>query len=163
METIRPAAADDLTGVAAIYADAVRTSIATFDVDPRPTAYWEDRLASTDPGDHLVVAVEGDRVLGYAYSSPYRPRPAYSRTRETSVYLHQDARGRGLGRRLYDDLLARMAADDVHTVVALVALPNDPSEALHRACGFRHVGTMTEVGFKFGRWIDTAWYELRLG
>jgi L-amino acid N-acyltransferase YncA len=162
METIRPATATDLGGVAAIYADAVRTSVATFDLEPLPLSSWEERLASTARGDHLLVATEDERVLGYAYSSSYRPRPAYDRTREASVYLDATAGGRGIGRRLYDELLALMAADGVHTVVALIALPNDQSEALHRACGFRHVGTMTEVGHKFGRWIDTAWYERRL-
>lgn len=166
--TIRAATPADLAGVAAIYADAVRTSVATFDLEPPPLAYWEARLASAEPGDHLLVAVgptgaAEDAVLGYAYSSAYRARPAYHRTREVSVYLADGARGHGLGRRLYDELLTRMAGDAVHTVVALVALPNPASEALHRACGFRHVGTMTEVGDKFGRWVDTAWYERRLG
>ncbi|MEZ5194433.1 MAG: N-acetyltransferase family protein [Nocardioides sp.] len=132
-------------------------------MEPRPAAYWHERLASTQPGDHLLVAEVAGQVLGYAYSSSYRPRPAYQHTRETSVYLTEGARGRGLGRLLYDDLLARLTAAGVHTAVALVALPNDPSEALHRATGFRHVGTMTEVGYKFGRWVDTAWYEKRLG
>lgn len=161
--SIRPAVRADLPGIAAIYDEAVRTSIATFDLEPRPLAVWEERLDSTEPGDHLLVAADqAGGVLGYAYSSAYRPRPAYRLTRETSVYLAETARGRGLGRRLYDDLLWRMARDGVHTVVALVALPNDASEALHRATGFRHVGTMTEVGHKFGRWVDTAWWERRL-
>ena len=92
-----------------------------------------------------------------------RPRPAYARSRETSVYLADGARGRGLGRRLYDDLLARLERDGVHRALALVALPNDASVALHRAAGFREVGTMTQVGRKFGRWIDTTWFERRLG
>ncbi len=160
MERIRPATTADLIGIARIYDEAVRTSIATFDLEPPPPGYWEARLASTEPGDHLLAAItDADEVLGYAYSSAYRPRAAYARTRETSVYLAGSARGRGLGRRLYDELLARLDADEVHSAVALVALPNDSSEALHRACGFRHLGTMTEVGRKLGRWIDTAWYE----
>ncbi len=149
-------------GGAAIYADAAATSVATFDLEPRPVDQWQRQLDSPEPGDHLLVAVDDKTVLGYACSAAYRPRPAYHRTRESSVYLAADARGRGLGRRLYDDLLARLAADGVHTVVAVVALPNDASEALHRGCGFRHVGTLTEVGHKFGRWVDTAWYERRL-
>ncbi len=162
MECIRPARTADLAGIAEIYAHAVATSVATFDLEPPPPGYWEDRLSSTDDGDHLLVAVDGDAVLGYAYSSAYRSRPAYDRTRESSVYLAADARGQGLGRRLYDALLALLVADGVHTVVAVVAQPNAPSEALHRACGFRHVGTLTEVGHKHGRWVDTAWFERRL-
>ena len=79
-------------------------------------------------------------MVGYAYSSSYRPRPAYARTREVSVYLDASARGRGVGRALYDDLLGRLRADGVHQVLAVIALPNDASEALHRACGFERVG-----------------------
>lgn len=160
--SIREATARDLAAVAAIYAHEVRHGIATFDVDPPPLDYWRARLESREPGDRMLVLDDGAGVLGYAYSSSYRPRPAYALTRETSIYLAGDARGRGLGRRLYDDLLGRLREDGVHTAVALVALPNPASEALHTTVGFRHLGTMTEVGRKFGRWIDTAWYELRL-
>ena len=92
--------------------------------------------------------------------SAYRPRPAYARTREISVYLAADARGRGLGRLLYDALLPRLRDDGVHTAVALIALPNDASLALHRACGFAQVGVLREVGRKFDTWIDTAWLQL---
>jgi L-amino acid N-acyltransferase YncA len=148
--------------VAAIYDHEVRTGVATFDLVPPPRGYWEGRLASTERGDHLVVAADDGEVLGYAYSSSYRPRPAYAHTRETSVYLAATARGRGLGRMLYDDLLGRLAADAVHTAVALVALPNDASLALHRACGFEEVGVLRRVGRKFDRWIDTAWLQLML-
>jgi L-amino acid N-acyltransferase YncA len=159
---IRPAQDADLDAVAAVYAHEVETSVSTFDLVPPPRGYWEARLTSTEPGDHLLVADEGGVVLGYAYSSAYRPRPAYVRTRETSVYLAAGARGRGIGRLLYDDLLARLAADRVHTVVALVALPNDASLALHRTCGFAEIGLMREVGHKHGRWVDTAWLQLML-
>ena len=161
---IRPAHDSDLDAVKAVYDHEVRTSVATFDLEPPPRAYWEARLTSVEPGDHLLVADAGDgSVLGFAYSSSYRPRPAYAHTRETSVYLAADARGRGIGRALYDDLLARLRADDVHAVVALVALPNDASLALHHACGFEEVGVMREVGRKLGRWVDTAWLQLTLG
>jgi phosphinothricin acetyltransferase len=101
-------------------------------------------------------------VLGYSYSASYRPRPAYALTRETSVYLAADARGRGLGRALYDALLPRLRDDGVHTAVALIALPNDASLALHRACGFAEIGVLRGVGRKFARWVDTAWFQLML-
>ena len=159
---IRPAAEADLPAVKAIYDAQVLTGVATFDLEPPPIDYWRARLTSTEPGDHLLVAVEGDAVLGYAYSSSYRTRPAYARTRETSVYLAAGAVGRGVGRALYDDLLARLAADGVHTVLAVIATPNPASEALHRACGFERVGLLPEVGFKFDRWIDTAFWALVL-
>jgi phosphinothricin acetyltransferase len=159
---IRPATEADLPSVKAIYDHQVQTSIATFDLEPPPIDYWRARLESTETGDHLLVASEGDVVWGYAYSATYRARPAYSRTRETSVYLAADAVGRGLGRSLYDELLTRLRADGVHTVLAVIATPNPASEALHRACGFERVALLPEVGNKFGRWIDTAFWALVL-
>jgi L-amino acid N-acyltransferase YncA len=157
---IRPATDADVTAIAAIYDEQVRTGISTFDLEPPAASYWSHHLHSTDPGDHFTVADEAGLVLGFAYASAYRPRPGYRLTRETSVYLAEDARGRGLGRRLYDDLLARVRADAMHVVLALVALPNPASVALHESCGFEHLGTMREVGRKFDRWLDTAWYQL---
>jgi L-amino acid N-acyltransferase YncA len=161
--TVRSADPADLPRIAAIYDEQVRTAISTFDLEPRPLSYWEERSASTRPGDHLLVGCsEAEEVVGYAYSSTYRPRPGYDRTREVSVYLAAEARGQGLGRLLYDELLARLRADGVHQVLAVIALPNDASEALHRACGFERVGVLPEVGWKFGRWIDTAFWGLTL-
>lgn len=156
---VRDATSRDLPAVKAIYDEQVRGGIATFDLEPPPLDYWQQRLDA----DHLLVAVDAEEVLGYAYASTYRPRPAYDRTREVSVYLAADARGRGVGRALYDVLLGRLRDDGVHTVLAVVALPNPASEALHRSCGFERVGVLPEVGFKLGRWIDTAFYALVLG
>lgn len=160
---IRTASAADLPAVKAIYDVQVAEGIATFDTEPPPLSHWQHRLSSMEPGDRLLVAVDDSTVLGYASASSYRPRPAYRRTRETSVYVARDAQGRGIGRRLYDELLAGLRADGMHTAVAVVALPNPASQALHRACGFAPVGVLREVGHKFGRWIDTEWWQLRLG
>ncbi len=159
MVTIRVAADDDLDAVAAIYAREVREGTATFDLRPPPRSKWEDLLASTHPGDHFLVAVEGDAVLGFAYSSQFRPKGAYDGTREVTIYLDPAASGRGLGRTLYDDLLGRMAAAGVHTALACIALPNDASEGLHRACGFERQGVLREVGRKFDRWVDVVWWQ----
>ena len=159
---VRPATDADLPAVKAVYDHEVAHSIATFDLEPPGLEYWAARLGSTEPGDHVLVAEDGGRMLGYAYSSTYRARPAYRNTRETSVYLAEGARGRGVGRALYDDLLARLVASGTHTALALVALPNPASEALHLACGFERVGVLREVGWKFDRWIDTAWFQKRL-
>ena len=157
--TVRPATGSDLDGIAAIYDEQVRTGISTFDLEPPPASYWAHRLASDEPGDHFLVDEDAGEVVGFAYSSDYRPRPGYRLTRETSVYLAEQARGRGLGRRLYDALLPCLAADGMHVALALVTLPNPASVALHVACGFEHLGTMREVGRKFDRWLDTAWYQ----
>ena len=159
MTDVRPATAVDLEGAAAIYDEQVRTGISTFDLEPPPVSYWEHHLESDEPGDHFLVADVGDEIIGFAYSSTYRPRPGYRLTRETSVYLSEGARGQGLGRRMYDELLERVRGDGIHVALALVALPNPASIALHEACGFEHLGTMREVGRKFDRWLDTAWFQ----
>ena len=160
--SVRPATDADLDGIAAIYAHEVRTSVATFEFEAPPRSRWEDKLASHEVSDHRLVAVEGDHVLGYTYSGAYRPRHGYRHTREVSVYVAPGAHGQGLGRRLYDELVDLLRADGVHLALAGVALPNDTSVRLHEAVGFELVGTMREVGHKFDRWIDTAWYQLHL-
>jgi L-amino acid N-acyltransferase YncA len=153
---IRPAAAADLPAVAAIYAREAREGHATFDLDGRPLDLWEEKLA----GDgHFLVAEHEGEVVGYATSGPFRPKPAYLHTRESTVYVAPGHQGLGTGRALYDALLALLVDDEVHLVVAAVALPNEASLALHRACGFEDVGTMREVGHKLDRWIDVAWLQ----
>ena len=139
---IRPATDGDLAAVSDIYAHEAATGIATFDSEPRALEAWRAHASSTEAGDHLLVAAH---------------------TREASVYLSDAARGRGCGRLLYDALLSALRTDGVHLVVAVIALPNDASVALHRAFGFTSVGVLHEVGRKFGRWIDTELFELRLG
>ncbi|GAB3195167.1 GNAT family N-acetyltransferase [Nocardioides hungaricus] len=162
MSLVRAATEADLPAIAAIYDEEVRHGISTFATEPPGPDYWEERLHSTHPGDHVLVAERAGAAVGYAYSGSYRPRAAYARTRETSVYLASSARGQGLGRALYGELLGRMRGDGVRLAVAVIAVPNPGSRALHRACGFAHAGTLHEVGFKFGRWIDTELWERRL-
>ena len=157
--TVRDAGRADLPAVKAVYDEQVTGGVATFDTVAPPLTSWEERLASPH---HFLVAVDGADLLGFAYSTTFRPRAAYDRTREVSVYLDATARGRGVGRALYDVLLARLRADGVHTVLAVVATPNPASEALHRACGFTQVGLLPEVGHKLGRWVDTGLWALVL-
>jgi phosphinothricin acetyltransferase len=160
---IRDATTGDLAAMAAIYDEQVATSVSTFDTEPRGATYLGEKLAAAAGSDIVLVACQGDVVLGYAFSGPFRPRPAYAATKEVSVYLAGSARGRGLGATLYAELLGRLdARPDVHTQVAVIALPNDASLALHRAMGFEEVGVLREVGHKFGRFVDTAWYQ-RIG
>jgi phosphinothricin acetyltransferase len=160
---VRPATPVDLPAVAAIYGHQAETGFATFDSEPKPVEQWAERLGVAEPGNHLLVAEEDGIVQGYAASGAWRPRPAYRHTRETSVYLADGASGRGFGRALYDVLLTRLREDGMRLAVAVVALPNDASVALHLACGFTSVGVLHEVGHKFGRWVDTELFELRLG
>jgi len=169
---VRPAETSDLVAIAAIYAHSVHTSTATFDDQEPPLSVWQAKLDSTAIGDHFLVAHgpltpdlgagNDDTVLGYAYSTAFRSRPAYNRTRETSVYVAPQAQGRGLGGLLYGELISLLRRDEIHLAVAVVTQPNPASDAIHRKLGFTNAGTLEEVGFKFGAWVSTTTYQLRL-
>jgi phosphinothricin acetyltransferase len=103
--------------------------------------------------------VRDEAVLGWASSTRLRPKPAYDRSVETTVYLDPDATGCGLGRLLYDRLLGELEAAGVHRAYAVIALPNPVSVAFHERYGYRRVGLFEEVGYKFDRYWDVAWYE----
>ncbi|HET7474830.1 MAG TPA: GNAT family N-acetyltransferase, partial [Dermatophilaceae bacterium] len=143
---LREASTADVPAIAAIYGHAVRHGVATFDVDDPPAETWLGKL----DGPMLVAELAGG-IAGFAYAVPFRTRPAYRLTRETSVYLRPEARGRGLGTRLYGELLARLREDGIHLAVAVVAQPNPASNALHERLGFTEAGTLTQVGRKFDR------------
>lgn len=158
---IRPAGDAELAGINEIYNHYVLTHSATFDLEPVSLdgrREWASHYAATGRY-RLLVAVDGPTVLGYATSSVFRDRRAYDRTIETSVYIAPDATGRGVGRALYDALFAALDGEDLHRAIAGIALPNPPSVALHERVGFTKVGHLTEVGWKFDRWWDVAFYE----
>jgi phosphinothricin acetyltransferase len=161
MPAVRPAVLADLPALTALYNHYVVHTPITFDVvtlQPEQRRPWFDDHAPR--GRHrLLVAEEGGEVVGYATSSRWRPKPAYDTTVESSVYVRHDAVGRGIGRLLYSTLFDLLAAENVHTVVAGVALPNDASIALHERFGFQQVGVFREVGRKFERFWDVAWFQ----
>jgi phosphinothricin acetyltransferase len=157
--TVREAGVADAPAIAAIYAAAAESSHATFDLEGRPVGWWEAVLAGPEYECLVAVDADADVVLGYARTSRHKEKPAYATTVETSVYVTDAARGRGVGRALYATLLERLDAGPRLLAVAGVALPNDASERLHRAHGFTEVGTFHSVGVKFGREWDVRWYE----
>lgn len=106
-----------------------------------------------------IVCVENDRILGYAYANRWQARSAYRCTVESSVYVNCNSTCKGIGTQLYQELLSRLKQFDVHVVVGCIALPNDPSIALHEKLGFKKVGYFNEVGFKFGQWIDVGYWQ----
>jgi phosphinothricin acetyltransferase len=151
----------DLPAIKAIYDRAVLTSTSTFDLEPPPLSRWEEILAQLNPplGRLGFVAVDEDELLGYARTGPFRERRAYDSTVETSVYVAESARRRGVGHALYRELLAALERTDRRLAVAGITLPNPASVALHEAHGFVAVGTFDGVGVKFGRAWDVCWFQ----
>jgi phosphinothricin acetyltransferase len=162
---VRAATPDDLAAVNDIYNQYVVEAHYTFDLEPmsiEARGEWFTHYGETGRYRLLVAVLEG-RVIGYACSSRFRPKPAYETSVETSVYLVADAIGRGAGSRLYEKLFQSLEGQDVHRAYAGIALPNPASVGLHERFGFKRVGHFTEQGRKFGRYWDVAWYEKPLG
>ncbi|MER6182428.1 N-acetyltransferase family protein [Streptomyces sp. NPDC001652] len=163
---VRPGVEGDLKALTDIYNHYVRETPITFDTSvftPEERRPW--LLSHPEDGPHLLkVAADADsqEILGYVTSSPFRAKPAYVTSVEVTVYLAPHAGGRGIGTLLYKALFESLAAEDVHRAYAGIAQPNEASRRLHERFGFRHVGTYREVGRKFGRYWDVAWYEKEL-
>ena len=169
--TIRPAEARDLSALVRIYNHYIESSPATFDLAPHTIDERRDWFgAYSDRGRHRMLVAEtapdsdaggAPRVVGYAGSGQFRKKAAYDPSVEASIYLDPDATGHGVGAVLYEELLGLMRGEPgVHRVYAGITLPNDASVALHERFGFERVGTFREVGLKFDRYWDVAWYEL---
>jgi phosphinothricin acetyltransferase len=159
---IRAAERRDAEGIRTVYNHYVNESTALFDMVPRTLdeqVQWIDEHSGVHPA--LVAELDG-RIVGFGSLSSFRPRPAYSTTVEDSVYLLEDHQGRGIGRRLLEELLRLAAAHGFHSVIARITGRNDASIALHAACGFAIVGTEREVGRKFGQWLDVVEMQLML-
>ncbi len=154
---IRPAVGEDLEAVAAIFSHYVTNSEVTFEVTPPPPGYWRqkrDDLAAL--GLPFLVCECDGRVVGYAYAAPWRAKPAYRHTVESTIYLAPGHIGRGLGRQLLSALRQHCALAGVEQMIAVIADSGSPaSGALHRACGFTDAGRLRHVGRKHGRLLDT--------
>ena len=161
--TIRTAQAEDAADIQAVYAPFVQETSVSFETVPPSVETMAARISSNLARHGYFVAQSDAGILGFAYASPYRPRPAYERTAEVSVYLAPQAQGRGLAQALYRALFAHLAARGFHTAVAIVTLPNPQSAQLHERCGFAHVGSLQDVGRKFGQWHGTAIYQRMIG
>lgn len=162
---IRPSTDADLAGITAIYAHHVLHGLGSFEEVPPDRDEMQRRRAALLEKDlpYLVAELEG-RIVGYAYAGLYRPRIGYRFTLEDSIYVAADAPRRGIGRALLSDLVARSAALGYRQMVAVIGdTGNTGSIALHAAMGFRVVGTLPSVGFKFGRWVDSVFMQRPLG
>jgi phosphinothricin acetyltransferase len=160
---IRLARADDADAVCEIYAPIVRETAISFESVPPTPEEMRSRMAGADRVGSWLVCERAGHVVGYAYTGTHRTRAAYRFTVETSVYVHGGHRRQGVARELYRALLAVSRRQGYQLAVAGIALPNPASIALHEGLGFMPVGVYHRVGFKFGRWHDTSWWQLPLG
>ncbi|MCH8025195.1 MAG: N-acetyltransferase [Chloroflexi bacterium] len=161
---VRPGNEADLARINEIYNHYVVNTPITFDIEPismPQRRQWFERYA-TSGRYRLLVAEAGGALIGYAYSHQYHARQAYDTTVEVSVYCAPEATGRGVGTRLYTALFEAIQGEDLRTALAGVTLPNEASVALHERFGFSLSGVQHDVGRKFGRYWDVAWYEKRL-
>jgi phosphinothricin acetyltransferase len=159
--TVRAAGTEDLGAIAGIFAHYVVDSVATFEETPPTVPQWREKLADLTERDLPFLAAEvSGQVVGYAYATPWRPKPAYRHTVEDSVYLEPGWTGRGIGRLLLNELVTGSTRAGARQMIAVIADSGDTASVrLHRACGFTEAGRLTMVGFKHGRWLDTVLLE----
>lgn len=162
---IRTADLGDIAAFTEIYRESVLNGVASYEIDPPSLDEMEARFTMiTGKGYPYIVAVEQTGlILGYAYASAFRTRPAYRWLVEDSVYLAPEARGKGVGKALLAELIRRATDLGFRQMVAVIGGAHPASIAVHSAAGFEHSGRMTATGFKHGRWLDTVFMQRALG
>lgn len=163
MHTIRPASAADAARICAIYNHYVSTTTISFEEEAVGDAEMAGRIADIHAAALPWLVVEaGGEIVGYAYASKWRVRPAYRHSVETTVYVDRAWTGRGIGKLVYGALLDALRQRELHLAIGGIALPNQGSVALHESLGFNKVAQFEEVGMKFGRWVDVGYWQLKL-
>ena len=167
MIDIRAALPEDAGAIAGIYAPHVLTGTVSFALAPPDARAMRARMAASDGYYPWLVVTNGDGashagVLGFAYATRFRDRPAYKYVVETSIYMAGAAQGQGIGRMLYAALLDTLRAQGFTQAIGGIALPNDASIRTHEAVGFRRAGIYREVGYKQGQWIDVGFWQAEL-
>ena len=160
---IRSVAPGDAGAIVAIYNHYIAHTVATFEEEPVASVEMEGRIRGVTGRFPWLVFEEGGEILGYSYAKAWHGRSAYRYAIESTVYLHPDATGRGVGGELYATLLAQLDGLGLHRAVGVIALPNPASVALHEALGFQKVAHLSELGWKFERWIDVGYWERAFG
>ena len=159
--SIRFAEPDDCAAMLAIYAPYIKTTV-TFEQAIPSEAEFLSRIETVRREYPWIVWEEDGRILGYAYAHKFAERASYRPSAELSVYLSPDARGKGLGRKLYEALIALLQLQNIKSVYGIVTSPNERSEAMHLSLGFTRVSTLHNVGYKDG-WRDVSWYCKQIG
>lgn len=147
-----------------IFNEAIANSTALYDYHPRPISSMQSWFTTKEQGNFPVLGLEDSagNMLAIGSYGAFRAWPAYKYSVEHSVYVHKDHRGKGLGIQVMQALIAAAKERNVHTMLGGIDSTNAGSIALHEKLGFKHVGTLPQVGFKFGRWLDLSFYQLLL-
>ena len=162
---IRDAAAGDLPIITEIYRESVLNGLATYELEPPSQDEMAARFAAIANQNYpyIIAEDEAGKVLGYAYASPFRTRPAYRDLAEDSIYVAPESRGFGVGGTLLDALMSATASLGIRQMIAVIGGASPASIAVHEKAGFKHVGRMPASGFKFGKWVDTVLMQIELG
>ncbi len=150
--------------ILSIFNEAILNSTALYDYHPRTMEFMKSWFAAKASGRYPVIGLENEpgELTGFASYGPFRAWPAYKYSVEHSVYVDRRFRGRGVGRRLMEELIAAATAQDYHVMIGGIDADNAASAALHRSLGFTHCASIRHAGFKFGRWLDLDFHQLIL-
>jgi phosphinothricin acetyltransferase len=162
--SIRPVSftADSAT-IAEIYNHYIRNTLITFEEqDVTAAQILERKTAITSTSLPWLVAEVAGQVVGYAYAGKFHSRSAYRFTVEATVYLDINAGGKGIGSKLYKTLLDQLKQQNIHSVIGVIALPNEASVRLHEKFNFKKIGHFSEVGYKFNQWLDVGYWQVIL-
>lgn len=159
---VRPANIEDTLQITDIYNYYILNTAVTFEKTPIDANIMKGRIEKTQMKYPWLVLEEEGIIQGYAYATDWKPRGAYRHSVETTVYLRNGQSGKGYGSQLYGKLIEVLKQLNVHAVIGGIALPNEGSIALHEKFGFQKVAHFKEVGYKFDKWIDVAYWQLLL-
>ncbi len=160
--SIRLVNESDLERICKIYNEYVQNTAFTFECDKVSVPEMKSRVTKISRAHSYLVYEQDNQIAGYAYLDQYRHRCAYNHVAESSIYIDSKFQGQGIGEKLYRQLLYSAQGSSISEIIAVIALPNAVSERLHEKLEFRKVGILHRMGFKFGKYIDTAYWQKSL-
>ncbi|MEW4925235.1 N-acetyltransferase family protein [Algibacter sp. 2305UL17-15] len=159
---IRTLQTGDTQALLEIYNYYVVNTVVTFDIEPLSFEVFQGKISSINAEYPFLVYEDQNEILGFAYGSKFRPKPAYNFSVESTVYIKHTAHGKQIGTQLYKALIGQLKQTEAHTVLGVLTIPNEASVKLHKKFGFKEVAHLKEVGLKFGKWHDVGIWQLKL-
>jgi phosphinothricin acetyltransferase len=157
--SIREVTSEDFDRITAIYNHYVEHTLITFDIEPYTLPQLTDKILSLQKDYPVLVAHDEDTILGYAYAAAWKSKTAYKHSAETTIYMHPDHHGKGVGKRLYHSLLSSLPLYEIVNAIACITVPNDASIKLHQKLGFEKIGRFNKVGYKMEQWVDVEYWQ----